>query len=1186
MTDCPHCGSPITPELRFCLSCGTPLAERCPTCSSPRMPGARFCGQCGTGFQDAVAASTGDGGASPSGSSATMERRLVSILFADLVGFTARSESRDPEQVREFLSRYFESASQVVATYGGQIEKFIGDAVMAVWGTPQTYEDDAERAVRAALDLMDVVSTLGGDGSDPTPGQVELRAAVMTGEAAVTVGATGQGMVAGDLVNTASRLQSAAAPGTVLVDEATRRRADQAIAFEPAGEQHLRGKEAPVPAWRALRVVAERGGVGRTESLEPPFVGRQEELRLLKDQLHATGREGRASLITILGSPGMGKSRLVWEFQKYTDGVLEQIFWHQGRSPAYGEGIAYWALGEMIRRRAGIAESDDVETARPKLSAAVGRFVDDPAERRWVEPRLAALLGIAEAPAGEREELFAAWRRFFEQISAQGTTVLVFEDLHRSDVGLLDFIESLLEWSRAHPILVVVLARPELLERRPGWGMGGRASVVLHLDPVDADRMADLVAGVAPGLPPVAVAQIADRSEGVPLYAVETVRMLLDEGSLVRDGDAFRLADPTARFAIPASLHALIAARLDALPREDRSLLQEAAVLGRTFAITALAAVSGGDPVSLEARLRTLARKELVVADSDPRSPEQGQWGFMHGLVREISYGTLSKRDRRTRHLAAARHFEALGDEEMTGVLASHYLDAYRAAPEGPEGAAVAAQARVALRAAAERALSLHANATAVTFFEQALIVTDDAGERAAIRLRMAEPAEAALGLEASAEYLREALGWLETQGDAAAAASAVARLARSLIQASRIDEARELLVPAVSRIGEDPETVASARLLNEMARTYLFAGSPADALPHIEQGLVIAERLRAEPEIAELVISKSWAVTAQGHPREAQILGAGGLELARRHGLVVTELRGRMNLSNWYIADDPRRAMEVAGAGVELARRVGHGDWAAALAANLAMGALLAGEWDSIAQNEAELDGEHLTAFGRFGLFGPASVIRAFRGIGQDRILDTDIGRLMMASGAAQDRGAALALQAVIQYAAGDLALVAATARQATREMPEGTESLIAMVLSAHAQTESRDADALAETLQLIEGLGHSAGEWLDASVLQARAALVWLRGDAVAGERGHREAMETWRRLDLPFSLLLTELAMLVLGNGAVRGREALAAEARAIADRLGATRLLERLERATRTRARAVTVASRPDVPEPIA
>jgi class 3 adenylate cyclase/tetratricopeptide (TPR) repeat protein len=1101
-----------------------------------------------------------------------IERRLVSVLFADLVGFTTRSESRDPEQVREFLGRYFEAATQVITTYGGQVEKFIGDAVMAVWGTPQTFEDDAERAVRAALDLVETVATLGegdgasGDSAAGDPGPVDVRAAVMTGEVAVTVGATGQGMVAGDLVNTCSRLQAAAAPGSVLVDEATRRRSDQAIAFEEAGEQVLRGKKAPVPAWRALRVVAERGGIGRSNALEPPFVGRQEELRLLKDQLHATGREGRTRLITILGSPGVGKSRLVWELQKYVDGVLEPIFWHQGRSPAYGEGIAYWALGEMIRRRAGITDSDDPETARPKLSEAVNRFVTDAAERRWMEPRLGALLAIADAPAGEREELFAAWGRFLERIAEQGTVVLVFEDLHRSDPGLLDFIESLLERSRAHPILVVALARPELLERRPGWGIGGRASIALHLDPVQGSEMAALLAGLVPGLPAQAMAQIAARSEGVPLYAVETVRMLIDDGRLIREGDTFRLADPAAPFAVPASLHALIAARLDALAQDDRSLLQDGAVLGRTFSLAALAAVTGQDPVSLEPRLRVLARKELLALDTDERSPELGQWGFVHGLVREIAYGTLSKRARRARHLAAARHFEAMGDEDLTGLLASHYLDAYRAAPEGPEGDAVAIQARLALRAAAERALSLHANVTAVEFFEQALTVTSDPAERAAIQLRAAEPAEMALGTEAAERHLRDALAWLSAEGDPSAAASAVARLARSLIADSRLDEARELVEPAIESIDDGEETAASARLLNEMARIHLFAGVAADALPHLERGLVIAERLRAEPEIAELFISKSWAVTAQGHPREAQVLGAGGLELARRHGLVVTELRGRMNLSNWYVADDPRRAMEVAGAGVELARRVGHGDWAAGLAANVGIAALAAGEWDGILRNEEELYNEHLTEFSRSGLVAPATVIRAFRGIDGAPFPETELGRSMLASGAAQDRAMVIFSDSLVRYATGDLVGAAAAARRSIREMAEGTESLVAVINAANGLVELRDGEALAEMLDTLDGLGHSAGEWLDASHVQLRAALAWLRGDAVTGERGYRDAIQTWRRLDLSFSLLVAELGMLVLGGAGLRGTEALAQEARSISERLGAVTMTERLERAT--------------------
>ncbi|HYM82771.1 MAG TPA: adenylate/guanylate cyclase domain-containing protein [Candidatus Dormibacteraeota bacterium] len=366
---CPTCGSVNAAGSKFCNECGTSLAAGCPTCGTANPPGSKFCRECGTNLAagsavaptgrpriDATAGGVAGGQAAGAPAStadvaAVAERRLVSVLFADLVGFTTLAEGRDAEETRELLSRYFELARDVVSRYGGVVEKFIGDAVMAVWGAPTAREDDAERAVRAGLELVDRVGSLG-------PG-ITARAGVLTGEAAVTLGAVGQGMVAGDLVNTASRLQSVAAPGTVLVGEATQRAASGAIAFEPAGDQTLKGKVAPVAAWRALRVVAERGGRNRSETLEAPFVGRDTELRLLKDLFHATSGEGRARLVSVIGPAGIGKSRLAWEFLKYVDGLLENVWWHDGRSPAYGEGITFWALGEMVRGRCGLLESDD-----------------------------------------------------------------------------------------------------------------------------------------------------------------------------------------------------------------------------------------------------------------------------------------------------------------------------------------------------------------------------------------------------------------------------------------------------------------------------------------------------------------------------------------------------------------------------------------------------------------------------------------------------------------------------------------------------------------------------------------------------------------------------------------------------------------------------------------------------------
>ncbi|MEX0625860.1 MAG: adenylate/guanylate cyclase domain-containing protein, partial [Chloroflexota bacterium] len=643
------------------------------------------------------------------GSASTVaERKLVSVLFADLVGFTTMSEVRDAEAVREQLTEYFGVAQEIVTRYGGSVEKFIGDAVMAVWGTPVAHEDDAERAVRAALDLVDAVSHLGHDGE-----KLSARAGVLTGEAAVTLGASNQGMVAGDLVNTASRLQAVATPGTVIVGEATRQSAESAIVFEPVGEQELKGKVSPVPAYRALRVVAQRGGVGRGDQLEAPFMGRDSELRLVKDLFHAAPREKRPRLVSIIGQAGIGKSRLAWEFLKYIDGIKMTVLWHQGRSPAYGEGISFWALAEMVRSRVGLLELDDAATTRAKLGVALETYVPDDAERRWMGPRLEQLLGMADADTVGRDDLFAAWRTFFERVAGDNTLVMVFEDLHWADPGQLDFIDHLLEWSRGYAIYIITLARPELLERRANWGAGQRSFTSLALEPLPDDVIRDILASLVPGLPDTTVAQIVTRAEGIPLYAVETVRMLLQDGRLeLRDG-AYRPIGDLSTLAVPATLHALIAARLDAIDAADRSLLQYASVLGQTFTLQGLKAVTGqGD--DLEARLHGLVRRELLTLDTDPRSPERGQYGFVQALVRDVAYGTLTKRDRKVVHLAAGEHFESLQDDEIIDATASHYLDAYRSAPDDPDADRIRAHAAELLQRAAERATALGSHEQAV----------------------------------------------------------------------------------------------------------------------------------------------------------------------------------------------------------------------------------------------------------------------------------------------------------------------------------------------------------------------------------------------------------------------------------------------------------------------------------------
>ncbi|MEA2674468.1 MAG: hypothetical protein QOI92_1660, partial [Chloroflexota bacterium] len=711
------------------------------------MPGARFCGNCGTKLlgTDADTGPAGREARAPGGVTAaagpgagagaahTTERRVVNVLFADLVGFTTISATRDPETIRELQSRYFERTREIVGRYGGVVEKFIGDAVMALWGAPTAHEDDAERAVRAALDLVEMVPVVGREvGID-----LQLRAGVLTGEAAVSVGNEAEGMVTGDMVNTASRLQSAAAPGTVLVGEATRLAAGEAISFESAGDQVLKGKAAPVPAWRAMRVVGERGGARRPDAIEPPFVGRGEELRFLKEQFHATGREGKARLVSLVGQAGIGKSRLAWELEKYLDGVVEQVWWHRGRSPSYGEGVTFWALSEMFRRRAGLAEGDDAETTRRAVAAMLREHVPDETERAWIEPRILVLLGVGEATQGGSAELFAAWRTFFERLATTGTVALVIEDLQWSDDGLLDFLEHLLDWGRSSPIFVLTLARPELLDRRPGWGTDRRGAMAMRLDPLPDAAMRELLDGVAPGLPERVVTRILERADGIPLYAVETIRMLVAKGQLVeRDGHLALASDAPgglnlADLEVPPTLQALVAARLDALPAADRSLLQDAAVLGQSFTVEALTAMSGEPSEALLPRLTALVRREILTLETDPRAPTRGQHAFVQALLREVAFSTLSKRERRARHLTAARYFESVGDEEMAGVIATHFVEAYRAAPEGPEGEAVATQARISLLATAERASDLGAIVQAIDALGSALEVTPDPAQRA-----------------------------------------------------------------------------------------------------------------------------------------------------------------------------------------------------------------------------------------------------------------------------------------------------------------------------------------------------------------------------------------------------------------------------------------------------------------------
>jgi class 3 adenylate cyclase/tetratricopeptide (TPR) repeat protein len=1107
-------------------------------------PGARFCGGCGAPLAAAPAPA-------PSAAVPVAERRLVSVLFADLVGFTTLSETRDAESVRDLLSRYFDTCRRLIEAYGGTVEKFIGDAVMAVWGTPVATEQDAERAVRAGLDLAAAVAALGQE-----VGAEELRArvGVLTGEAAVTIGAVGEGMVAGDLVNTAARIQSAAEPGTVLVGELTRTITDATVVYEEAGSFPLKGKTGETPLWRAVRVVSGAQGARRSARLEAPFVGRDRELRQLKDTFHATADEGRAHLLSVTGVGGIGKSRLAWEFFKHVDGLAQEIWWHQGRCLAYGEGVAYWALAEMIRMRCRVAEDDDGEAVLAKLRATLDELVLDPEERVRLEPPLAQLLGVGETAAIDRLELFAGWRLFFERLADQGPLVMVFEDMQWADSSLLDFVEYLLDWARALPIFVVTLARPELLDKRPAWGAGLRSFAATYLDPLPADAMRQLLDGLVPGLPAPLVAQILERAEGVPLYAMETVRMLLDRGVLVQEGEAYRATGEIGSLEVPATLQALIASRLDDLPADERRLLQDAAVLGKTFSSAAVAALAGiADPEPL---LRSLARKEILAAHDDPLSSERGQYGFLQDLVRHVAYETLSRRERRTRHLAAADHLLAmLPEDDAAEVIASHLVEAAEADPESPETAAIRARAAEALEQASARAASLGASSEASRYLVRAAELVDDELRRGDLELRAGELAVLA-GTRDAARRLLDSAGE-RCAGDRR-------RQVRLALLHSQLDASEGAYTRALERLeaalaladadADDAETLA--RVLQQLGAAHALTGDPETASGYLERALQIAEEQQLDELFVRTLSVRGIVAQRRGRLREAELLLGAATEQADRLGDVATWLRACNNLAVLYEMTD-RFALSL-GHGREAlrrCRRIGDRIWEAMFLTGDLLAMVVLGRWDE--------------ALERFD--ASADVVGAGGSATETMLLD--VLEPLLARGAVAEAEALLAqfsgggfsddaqsqsgwsaARSRVALARGDVA----TAREAAADAlvsgrkvgAASTHFKVAAETTLESALAGGDPEGLAPLLAEIDALPPGQRTpWLRAQ--RARIA-------AHLGEPAEFEtAARLYRELGMSF-----RLAQVLLEQAETTGEEALRDEARELFAELGATVWLERV------------------------
>jgi class 3 adenylate cyclase/tetratricopeptide (TPR) repeat protein len=657
------------------------------------------------------------------GGQAREERRVITVVFTDLVGFTERSEELDPEDVRAMLTTYYAQARSTFEEHGGTVDKFIGDAVLAVFGAPVAHEDDPERAVRAALAICEWAR-----GRD----DIALRAGVNTGTAFVALeqSTAGMGIVAGDMVNTASRIQSAAPTGGVLVGEETFRATQDVFEYAEHEAIAAKGKSEPVRVWEPA---AARIEVGARRSRDAPLVGRTQELGVMRDAFERTTGEG-AQFVTLVGVPGIGKTRLVSELERIAREGRPDVTWLEGRSLPYGAGTSFHGLAEMVRAHAGIMETDDAAEAEAKLELAVGSLTESSSDARWLSSQLRPLVGLA-GEGGPREDhradAFAAWRRYFELLADRGPLVLVFDDLHWADDAILDFLNELGRRPEPAPLLVLATARPELLERRPGWGESGSNRHTVRLEPLSGEETSELLHALARELEIADGVEIAllERAGGNPLYAEEFVRMLLEVG-------------PGADAALPQSVQGIIAARLDALSLAEKDVLQDASVVGQVFWPGALRHVSENG-VQLDELLGGLERKEFVRTSAESTVAGEAQIAFRHPLIREVAYEQMPRARRATKHRLAAEWAESLPADRTEGradLLADHYLRSleYTTAVGGEIGDLRTRAAR-ALRESGDQARALHSLDVAAARYVRSLDLVEDETERGAVGLALAE---------------------------------------------------------------------------------------------------------------------------------------------------------------------------------------------------------------------------------------------------------------------------------------------------------------------------------------------------------------------------------------------------------------------------------------------------------------
>jgi class 3 adenylate cyclase/tetratricopeptide (TPR) repeat protein len=880
----------------------------CPSCGTENQDGSKFCNGCGSPLD-----------ASPD-RRVVEERKVITALFCDLIGFTATSESADPEDVDTMLSAYAEMARTQIESHGGVVEKFIGDAVVGIFGVPAAHEDDPERAVRAGLRIAEDAERLETIGGAP----LRLRVGVNTGETLVRLGITpgsGERMLAGDAINTASRIQSVAPEMGVGVGLGTYEATTQVFDYAELEPATLKGKSEPVRVFHAKSPRA-RFGTDLTRTHDAPFIGREIDLALLKGVFDKAVAATSPQVVTVVGEPGLGKSRIVAEFGAYLDAKPELITWRQGRCLPYGEGITFWALGEILKAHAGILESDALDVATTKLEVVL----PDGDERPWFRQRLLPLVGIEPTSTAEREELFTAWRRFLEHVAEQDPTVLVFEDLHWADDAMLAFLEHLADRAEAVPLLVIGTARPELFERYPDYANGLRNVTPINLVPLSEEETARLVSALLETtvIPARLQQPILERAGGNPLYAEEFVRLLKDKDLLVQKGSSWELKEG-AEVPFPDSVHALIAARLDTLSADTKSMLADAAVIGKVFWAGAIAQMGERDIRSVTETLRELSRKELVRPARHPSIQGEAEYAFWHVLARDVAYGQLPRASRASRHVAAAHWIESKAPErveDLADVLAYHYataLELAQAAGDTEQASELEAPALKFLSLAGERALGLDTTA-ALANLERALALAPPGHPaRPAALVRFSEAASQAARHTEAAAALEEAIAALAAAGDLPATARAMGRLGRAF---GVLGDPRSWTLPVealalLEPLGPSPALVGA---LTDVAITDALRGRSEDAIGLADRALELASELGLpRPPLA--LGSRGLARCYLGDPRGLKdYREAIELATAAGQGGEVALLHNNLGVARWSF-EGPGAYLEVLREGITYAK-------------------------------------------------------------------------------------------------------------------------------------------------------------------------------------------------------------------------------------------------------------------------